>query len=99
MNYIITVNKKNKFPIILDYETNNKELTPDVGYITEFDDWETRKEEYMDKNMECYFDGEKVLSESGIYKIEGHWESNNTPDGLYGTYWVTKVVKVSELPY
>lgn len=99
MNYIIAVNKNNKFPIILDYETNDKDCCPEVGYITEFEDWETQVKEYMNNDMECYFDGEKVLSESGIYKIEGYWEENDTPDGLFETYWVTKVTKIEELPY
>ncbi|NFF21821.1 hypothetical protein FDF76_13040 [Clostridium botulinum] len=96
LNYIIAVNKDKKYPVILDYETNDKDCEPDVGYITEFDDWETDKEEYMDEN--CFFN-EKVLSESGIYKIEGYDSYVNTPDGWYDGYKVTKITKLSKLPY
>lgn len=98
MNYIIAVNKDNKFPIILDYETKNKNYCPEVGYITEFEDWETQVEEYMDMYNEG-FDGERIFSKSGIYRIEGYWESHDTQDGLFETYWVTKVTKIGELPY
>lgn len=32
LNYIIAINTK-KYPIILDYETNDKNCEPDVGRI------------------------------------------------------------------
>lgn len=99
MNYIIAVNKNNKYPIILDYETNDKDCCPEVGYITEYEDWLTKKEEYIEKGFDDWFDGEKILSESGIYRIEGYWELHDTQDGLFETYWVTKVTKLGELPY
>lgn len=97
LNYIILVNKK-KDLITIDYETDKKDCSPDVGYIEECDDWKTNEEEYTEDD-DIWFDKDKAFKETGIYKVEGYDNTTQTPDGDYYDYNVTKITKISDLPY
>lgn len=96
LNYIIAVSK-DKYPIVLDYETNEENCEPDTGFIEEFECWYSDKEEYTDKYGEGF--NSEVLSESGIYKIEGYDSGVDTQDGYHEGYTVTNIIKLSDLPY
>lgn len=96
LNYIIVINKDMK-AIVIDYETDKKNCNPDIGYETDFEDWETKKEEYM--NEFILFDSKKSFKEPGIYKVFGYDYSINTPDGEYYSYYVENIVKLSDLKY
>lgn len=94
---IILVNHKN-VAIVIDVKTRDPKCKPDVGYITEFDDWKPTKEEHM-QDDDIWFDGKKAFPEPGIYFVDGVDTSCDTPDGLYESYEVLDIVKLSDLPY
>lgn len=97
LNYIIFVNNR-KDLIVLDSETSNKKCKPELGYITECDDWRTDKEEYME-DEDIWFDKDKAFQEVGIYKVEGYNSNTQTPDGDYYDYYVTKITKILNFKY
>lgn len=96
LNYFVLVNKKKNI-IIFDYETDNADCMPDVGE-TDCSEWNTEKEEYME-DYEVFFDKDKAFKETGIYNVEGYYDSLDTQDGYYEDYMVTAISKLSELPY
>lgn len=98
LKYIIAVTKYRKLPIVLECETDEHEITPDVAYIEGFDNWYTDKEEYSNKYT-GEFDSDRLMSESGIYEVEGYDNSMVTTEGYNDRYTVTKVVKLSDLSY
>lgn len=97
LNYIVAVNKDRRC-IIIDYETDRKNCYPDIGYETDFDDWDTEVEEYMMDN-DVFFDGEKAFREHGLYKVFGYDYTMNTPEGDSYYYMVEKIVKIQEFKY
>lgn len=97
LNYIILVNKR-KDLIVLDYETNDKNCEPEIGYITECEEWRTDKEEYMEDN-DIWFDKNKVFKETGVYRVEGYDSTTQTPDGDYYDYNIEKITKLCDLEY
>lgn len=97
LNYFVLVNKEKKL-ILIDYETNDSNCQPDVGYEFECEDWSTNNEEYM-QDKDIFFDEKKVFKETGIYKVIGYDNSCDTPDGFMEDYMVEKIIKISELPY
>jgi hypothetical protein len=95
--YFILINSQRN-AIVVDYKTDDGKGCPDVGYITEFDDWKPTKEEHMEDN-DIWLDEKKAFPEPGLYAVDGRDEEYNTPDGHYYDYIVLNITKLSDLPY
>ena len=101
LNYIILVNKRNNI-IVIDYETNIPMYSPDIGYETDCSDWKTVNKSYLKEvkgeiYSEYVFDTNKAFSKPGIYKVEGYYDSINTPDGYFETYNVLNIENISNM--
>lgn len=97
LNYIVAVNKS-KDIIVIDYETDDKNCKPDIGYKEECEEWSTDIKEYM-QDDDIFFDVNKAFKEAGLYKVEGNDSMTQAPDGDYYDYKVSKITKLSDLIY
>lgn len=95
--YFILINSKRN-AILVDYKSNDNKCCPDVGYITEFDDWKPTKKEHM-VDGDIWFDENKAFPEPGLYAVDGRDESYDTPDDYFYDYVVLDITKISNLQY
>jgi hypothetical protein len=95
--YIIFVNSKGN-KIVVDYKTTEKDIEPEVGYVTEFEDWKTDNEDWL--NDCIFFDGYKAFPTSGMYVVDGNVIECSEPEcGWYVEYNVIAISKIVDLPY